>query len=142
MGGFGVQGWVGLALLSAVAWAFWGVFGKLSSNYGMPPLALAFFSSLASFAVIAMCYTWQRLPAARGSEALFFALLSGICGAVGVLLFAVAIKRGSAAIVVTLTATYPAITLVLGPMLLQEAVSIRHIVGIILVTVGVMLVAR
>jgi hypothetical protein len=24
------------ALLCAVAWAFWGVFGKLSTNHGMP----------------------------------------------------------------------------------------------------------
>jgi drug/metabolite transporter (DMT)-like permease len=30
------------ALLCAVAWAFWGIFGKLSTNRGVPPATLAF----------------------------------------------------------------------------------------------------
>ncbi|GIX48809.1 MAG: hypothetical protein KatS3mg131_3020 [Candidatus Tectimicrobiota bacterium] len=136
------QSWVALALLSAVAWAFWGMFGKLSTNHAMPPLALAFFSSLASAAVITLAYAWQRFPLPASPAALAFALLSGVCGAIGVLLFAVAIREGSAAIVVALTATYPAITLVLGPLVLQENVTPQHALGIVLVTLGVMLVAR
>ena len=50
------------ALLCAVAWAFWGMFGKLSTNHGVPPTTLAFLSSCASFVVIVGTYAWQRFP--------------------------------------------------------------------------------
>ena len=131
-----------LALLSAVAWAFWGIFGKLSANQGMPSTTLAFFSSCVSFGVIAGSYAWYRFPAAPTTASACFALLSGLCGAIGMLCFAMAIKRGDTAIIVTLSAIYPAFTLLLSPLLLQEEVSFTHAVGILLVTLGVILVAR
>src|ERR1700752_4567575 len=119
-----------LALSCAVAWAFWGVFGKLSANRGMPPTPLAFLSSCMSFIVVVCSYAWQRFPAAPNPAGILFALLSGICGAIGLLFFAMAIKRGDAAIIITLSAIYPAFTLLLSPFLLQEKISLTHAVGI------------
>jgi transporter family protein len=131
-----------LALLSAAAWAFWGVFGKLSANHGMPPTTMAFLSSCVSFIVVVGSYAWQRFPAAPTPAGVLFALLSGLCGAIGLLFFSMAIKRGDAAIIVTLSAIYPAFTVLLSPFLLQEKISLTHAVGILLVTLGVILVAR
>jgi uncharacterized membrane protein len=131
-----------LALLSAVAWAFWGICGKLSANRGMPPTTLAFLSSCASFVLIVGSYAWQRFPAAPTSGGILFALLSGLCGAIGMLFFSMAIKRGDAAIIVTLSAIYPVFTVLLSPLLLQEKISLTHAVGVLLVTLGVILVAR
>jgi uncharacterized membrane protein len=131
-----------LALLCAVAWAFWGVFGKLSTNHGTPSTTLAFLSSCASFTVIVASYAWQRFPAAPSAAGLIFALLSGLCGAIGLLFFALAIKRGNAALIVTVSAIYPAFTLLLSPFLLQEHISLTHAIGVLLVTLGVILVAR
>jgi bacterial/archaeal transporter family protein len=133
---------VGLALLSAVAWAFWGIFSKLSTNHHVPPGLLAFLSACTSFTVITLYFVWRQLPMAKTSPGLLFALASGLCGAIGVLLFTEAIKLGNAAIIVTLTATYPAITVLLGFVLLQETISMVNAVGLLLVTVGVVLVAR
>jgi bacterial/archaeal transporter family protein len=137
-----MRGGVSLALLSAVAWAFWGVFSKLSANREVPPGLLAFLSSCASFAVILLAYVWQRLPLAKTPTGLLFALLSGVCGAVGMLFFAQAIKLGNAAIIVTLTATYPAFTVLLSLVLLREQISLLNAVGVVLVTLGVILMAR
>jgi transporter family protein len=131
-----------LALCSAVAWAFWGICSKLSTNHGVPPTALAFFSACASFAIIFGTYAWQHFPAAKTAGGLGLAGLSGVCGAIGMLLFAAAIKRADATVVVTLSALYPVVTLLLGPVLLHEEVSLRHATGVVLVTLGVILVAR
>jgi bacterial/archaeal transporter family protein len=131
-----------LALLSAVAWAFWGLFSKLSANHDMPPTLLAFLSSCASFAMILLSYVWQRFPVSKNSTGLLCALLSGICGAMGMLLFAQAIKLDRAAIIVTLTATYPALTVLLSLVLLREQISFLNALGVLLVTLGVVLVAR
>jgi bacterial/archaeal transporter family protein len=137
-----LRGGVGLALLSAVAWAFWGVLSKLSVNREISPGLLAFLSSCASFTVITLAYVWQRLSLATTPTGLLFALLSGVCGAVGMLCFAQAIKLGNAAIIVTLTATYPAFTVLLSLVLLREQISLLNAVGVLLVMLGVILVAR
>jgi bacterial/archaeal transporter family protein len=136
------QSGIGLALLSAVAWAFWGLFSKLSANHDVPPVLLAFVSSCASFTLILLSYIWQRVPATKSATGLFFALLSGVCGAVGMLLFSQAIKLERAAIIVTLTAIYPALTVLLSLVLLREQISFLHVLGVLLVTLGVALVAR
>ncbi len=131
-----------LALLSAIAWAFWGVFSKLSTNHGMPPATLAFLASCVSFVVVVGSYAWQRFPAAPTPASILFAVLSGLCGPIGLLFFSMAIKRGDAAIIVTLSAIYPVFALLLSPFLLQEKISLTHAVGVLLVTLGVILVAR
>ena len=130
------------ALLCAVAWAFWGMFGKLSTNRGVPPVTLAFLSACASFAVIVGTYAWQRFPTAPTTAGNLYALMSGVCGAIGMLFFSVAIKRGDAAIIVTLSAIYPVFIVLLNPVILQEKLSITHVIGVLLVTLGVILVAR
>jgi transporter family protein len=89
-----------------------------------------------------LSYVWQRAPLTKTSVGWLFALLSGVCGAVGMLLFAQAIKLGNAAIIVTLTATYPALTVLLSLVLLQERISLLNALGVLLVTLGVVLVAR
>ena len=130
------------ALLCAVAWAFWGMFGKLSANRGVPSTTLAFLSACASFVVIVGSYAWQRFPAAPTAAGILFALVSGVCGAIGMLFFSMAIKRGDASIIVTLSAIYPVFTVLLSPLILQEKISLAHAVGVLLVTLGVILVAR
>ena len=136
------QSGVVLALLSAVAWAFWGLFSKLSANREVPPVLLAFLSSCASFPLITLLYIWQGAPLTKTPTGLLCALLSGACGAVGMLFFSQAIKLGNAAIIVTLTATYPALTVLLSLVLLREQVSLLNMLGVVLVVLGVMLVAR
>jgi transporter family protein len=130
------------ALLCAVAWAFWGMFSKLSTNHGVPSTTLAFLSTCASFVVIVGTYAWQRFPTAPTAAGILCALMSGVCGAIGMLFFSIAIKRGEAAIIVTLSAIYPLFIVLLGPLILQEKLSLSHIIGVLLVTVGVILVAR
>ena len=57
---------------------------------------------------------------------------AGLAMAVGLLFFFEALGRGSAAVVVPLTALYPAITVLLSRIFLQEALTLRHLVGLAL----------
>ena len=111
-------------------------------NRGVPPTTLAFLSTCASLVVILGFYVWQRFPAAPTAAGVLFALLSGVWGAIGTLFFSMAIKRGDASIIVTLSAIYPVFIVLLSPLVLQEKISLAHAVGALLVTLGVVLVAR
>ena len=81
-------------------------------------------------------------PAAPTAAGVLFALLSGVWGAIGTLFFSMAIKRGNASIIVTLSAIYPVFTVLLSPLILQEKISLAHAIGVLFVTLGVILVAR
>lgn len=94
------------------------------------------------FVVIISTYAWQRFPTAPTTAGILCALMSGVCGAIGMLFFSVAIKRGDAAIIVTLSAIYPIFIVLLSPLILQEKLSLTHAIGVLLVTLGVILVAR
>ena len=109
---------------------------------GGPPVTLAFLSACASFVVIVGTYVWQRFPTAPTAAGILWALMSGVCGAIGMLFFSVAIKRGDAAIIVTVSAIYPIFIVLLSPLILQEKLSLTHAIGVLLVTLGVILVAR
>jgi uncharacterized membrane protein len=58
------------------------------------------------------------------------------------LFFSMAIKRGDAAIIVTVSAIYPIFIVLMSPFILQETLSLTHAIGVLLVTLGVILVAR
>jgi uncharacterized membrane protein len=74
--------------------------------------------------VIVGTYAWQRFPTAPTAAGILCALMSGVCGAIGMLFFSIAIKRGEAAIIVTLSAIYPMFIVLLSPLVLQEKLSL------------------
>ena len=86
--------------------------------------------------VIVGTYAWQRFPTAPTAAGILCALLSGVCGAIGMLFFSMAIKRGEAAIIVTLSAIYPIFIVLLSPLILQEKLSLSHAIGVLLVHAG------
>ena len=91
------------------------------------------------YAVIAVVLlaTGTRLSFGGGTG---MAVLSGIIASGGLVLFFIALGRGSATQVVPVTAAAPVITAVLAALVLTEPISIRTIVGTVLVVGGVVLV--
>src|SRR5262245_43393948 len=130
------------ALACDFSWAFWGLLGKLSATHGVTTTTLAFLSACASFLVTVGSSACQPFTADPTTADLLRALASSVRGLVGMLFFAMALKRVDAATIVTLSAIYPVFTVLLSPLLLQEKLSPTHIIGVLLVTLGVMLVAR
>jgi transporter family protein len=133
--------WLGFALLAVGLWGVWGFLGKVASQH-LPAqqvylLAITGHLVLGGYLLVGGvgAASWQ--PWGVGA-----ALGAGIASAAGLLLFFEALARGPATVVVPLTALYPAITVVLSRVFLQEALTLRHLAGLALALVAAWLLSK
>ena len=129
----------GLAIL---LWGGWGFFGKLALAKNMAPTSLF----LAEVGISAACAApvWWLLVRQPEASALLpawnvFGLASGAGLALGLLCYYVALEASHASIVVPLTAVYPAVSVLLSYVLLDERPTGAQWVGIVFVIVGAIL---
>lgn len=73
---------------------------------------------------------------------ILWAVLLGIVGSVGTLLFYLAISKGEASKTVAITASYPMITLLIAVPILSEQLTSGKILGTALTVVGIYLVSK
>ncbi len=133
--------WLGFSLLALGLWGVWGFLGKVATQH--LPSQMVYLLAISGHLVV-MTYlsaggigkvAWQ--PFAVGT-----ALGSGLAMAIALLCFYEALGRGPAAVVVPLTALYPAITVLLSAVFLQEALTLRHSIGLALALAAVWLLSK
>jgi bacterial/archaeal transporter family protein len=71
-----------------------------------------------------------------------FSLVGGLLMCIGSLAYFFALKRGGAGEITTVTALYPALTLVLSMIFLQEGMSIRKGIGVLLALLSVFILSQ
>ncbi len=130
--------WLVPAALALILWGFWGVFQKLATNQ-MLPRSVYFISSLGALSVVLVILSTSQFPLSLNFEGGFFALVAGVCSSLGGLLFLQAMSRGEAAIVITFTALYPAVSIILSFILLNETITMKQGIGIILALFSMLL---
>jgi transporter family protein len=124
--------------------------------WGMAPLfeksALATVSPLVALAIRSIimvgAYGAILLGAGEGpallrvdARSLFLIAISALLGGIiGLVTYFHALKIGDAAVVVSVTASYPLVTVLLATLVLGEPLSLSRVVGIALIASGVFLV--
>lgn len=73
---------------------------------------------------------------------IILAFLAGLIGSIGVISFYYLMTKSEASVVTPLTALYPALTVVLGIIILHEGITVSKITGIILSLVAIFLLSR
>lgn len=74
--------------------------------------------------------------------AVFPLLISGICLVVGTAFYYFALERNPLSLVGTLTALYPAVTVLVAVLFLGESFSFVQVIGLAMIVGGVVLVSR
>jgi len=133
------SGWLAYALLCLVMWGFWGLVLKVASK-NSTWLEVYFLSATASFAVAVTVFIVSG-PHLKIGESALLALLAGVFGGGGYVLFMKALSTGKASVVVPLTALYPALTAVLALMVLGERISATQALGIALAVLAAVLLS-
>ncbi len=123
-----------LVLIVAVIilWGLWGFLGKLGvQKIG---LQVSFWSSLtlALSIITYLFFSHQLLPLKNDTGGIALALLAGISSALASILFYILLEKKPAGFLVTVTALYPLVTLLLSVLLLKESLTAIKIVGFVL----------
>jgi bacterial/archaeal transporter family protein len=121
--------WYVYCVLTVVTWGFWGVFSKLASNYSKPKQALLFQTlGVLAFAVVVLII--EKFHFEWSLPGFSWAALGGFFAFVGFLTFFAALEQGKASTVVTLSALYPLVTILLSMAFLHERLTTRQGIGI------------
>lgn len=132
--------WLTWTLVALFSWGIWAVLSKLlgSALSGEQSQAL----STPAMLPILFALIWSKGASLRGAsrKGLWLALVGGIVTCLGNTAYYSAIGRGEkVATVVSLTALYPLITILLGVLLLRERLNPVQIVGVGLSIVAIWL---
>lgn len=133
--------WLPAALVSLFSFGLWGLFTKLAIVYIDSKSALVF-QTLGVLVVGLLTLNLLGYKPATDMKGLGFGLLTGIAYGVGCLFYFIAADKGKVTTVVTLTALYPLVTILLSCLFLKEAINIKQLMGIILALVAIFLMSQ
>ena len=135
-----MESWFLWTILALVTFGFWGFFPKLAVSYINPQSALIYqvFGGLLVGIVGLALIGFKPETHPMG---ILFALLTGITGVLGTFFYYVAASRGQISIVVSLTALYPLITILLAIIFLHESLTLKQIVGLCFAIGAIVLLA-
>jgi drug/metabolite transporter (DMT)-like permease len=111
---------------------------RAGSGSGLWPVAAAAVGEVAAALVAAVAVRSFRLC---GGRARLLAVITGVAGAVGTILFFLATHQGFLAVTAVLTSLYPAVTIVLARVVLGERLTALRLAGLGLAGVCVSLIA-
>lgn len=118
-----------LILSTILFWGLWGFFGKLAvQKIGIQSSfwnALSFVLIILSFLLV----SGQLLPLKNNPSGIFLALLAGVCSGLASVLFYILLGKNPVGFLVTITALYPLVTIILSAIFLKEPLTLTKSLG-------------
>lgn len=130
--------WLILALLTLALWGVWGIFPKLATGY-LSPTSVMVYEGIGHMAVVIGALVYLGFRPEVHPKGITFAILAGLVGTIGSLIFLVALSRGKASVVVPLTAMYPVVTIALSLWLLHEPLTLKQGAGVVLALLAILM---
>lgn len=132
--------WLTATFFSLFSFGVWGLFTKLTVNHIDSKSALIY-QTIGVGIVGLLTLTLVNFKPATDAKGLGYAVLTGAAYGIGCLFYFVAASKGKIISVVTLTALYPLITIVLAYWLLKENISVKQCAGVILALSSIILLS-
>lgn len=129
-------------VLCIVAWGCWGIVQKLAIRHASPFMVQIISSYVYSIVgpVIFLYMKATKQEMVWNPSGIAWTTLSCVLAVAGGLSFSAAIQRAPVNSVVGLTSAYPVLTFLLAAVLLGEPVTLRRVIGIVVVAAGLIIV--
>lgn len=122
--------WLIFSIIALFLWGIWGFFSKVATHY-MSPASVFLYGSIGALVVSIYSMVFLGFKFEVHPTGVILGTLTGVLGAGGVVFFFFAMKEGKTTVVVTITALYPFITLLLSYLILKEQITLKQILGIL-----------
>jgi transporter family protein len=132
--------WGYATFISLCSFGLWGLFTKLSVVHIDSKSALIF-QTVGVMVIGVITLGMMNFKPATDIKGISYAILTGMAYGIGCLFYFFAASKGKIITVVTLTALYPLVTILLAYWLLKEAVSLRQCLGIGLGCIAILLMS-
>ena len=132
--------WFIFGLFALILWGVWGFLPKLATRY-IEPRSVLVFQTIGSILVTIVILATIDFRPELHTKGVTLAIVTGIIGTLGTASFLYSIAKGKASIVVTMTALYPIITVILSLLILKEPITIKQGIAIILALTAMALFA-
>lgn len=137
---FRLEKWVILSILVSIGYGIGGYLGKIAvSEVGNSTYLITLAISQVFIVLLWRIFTHEKFPPFN-YNILKYSFWGILLFNLGNILFYVALEKGYASIIVPLSNTYITITVLLSIIWLKEKITIRQLIGIILVIAGVIIV--
>jgi transporter family protein len=135
-----MNSWFFWTILAMVTFGAWGFFPKLAINYINPQSALIY-QVIGGLLVGIVGLAMLNFKPETHPLGILFAFLTGITGVLGTFFYYLAASRGQISIVVSLTALYPLITIMLAIVFLHETLIMKQVIGLCFAIAAIILLA-
>jgi transporter family protein len=132
--------WIIPALGTFVCWALSVFIPKVFAEYLSPRSAFVY-QGLGAISVSIFVLFSLRFRPDMHPKGVALAVITGVIGNLGMLCFLVAVSRGPVSLIVSFTALYPALAILLAKVVLNEPIAPRQGLGILLALGAMLLVA-
>lgn len=133
--------WFVIAIIVSLLWGSGSFFGKMALAKDIP-YRVYLFEGIGTLAVLTFLIFFKRQEILTNLSFNLFGLLMGLSWGIGTVLFIIALQPAKLSIIVPLTAIYPAFTVLLSVLFLQERLDLREIIGIAFAIISVALLAK
>lgn len=133
-----MESWLAPTFAALIIYGLWGFFPKLAVTYINPVSALIYQVAGGMLVGLATLF-WVGFQPETHPKGILFAVLTGVSGVLGTLFFFAAASRGKISVVVSMTALYPIITILLAAVFLREPVTAKQIMGMFCAVAAIVL---
>lgn len=136
-----MERWFIFALIATAMWGLGSFFGKIALMRDIP-YRVYFFEGIGTITVLASLIIFKRHEIFTGFAVNPYALLMGLTWGIGTIIFIIALQPAKLSALIPLTAVYPAVTVILGVVVLHERLDLREILGIVFAIITVVLLSK
>jgi bacterial/archaeal transporter family protein len=134
--------WFWYSILCTACWGTWALFAKLGSE-DIPPNTSQFLFAFGALPVALVLFARRKMKMEKDARGIVYSVSNGLLSGIGSwALFAAYRQGGNAAVITTVTAMYPLITVVLAVTILRERLTRVHLLGLSLAVVAFVIFSR
>ncbi len=132
--------WILPALGTFFLWGLWGLLPKITVRY-MSPMSAMVYEAAGGILVAVLALIFLKFNVETNPKGAMMAAITSFIGFLGALCYLYAVSKGPVTLVASFTATYPLVSIILAKVVLDEAVSPKQGLGILMALGGMVLVA-